>query len=314
MNQLRMTLISMGLLAALAIGVGGAHAASADNDNIVVTLLGTGTPALSATRFGPSTLVQAGGLNLVFDAGRGASIRMAQSGISPGQIDGLFITHLHSDHVNGFADLWMAGYRPHPEARTGPLKIYGPSGTKQLGDNVMLAFQADSDLRGRGGRIPANAEKIETSEIVNDGVVFDEAGVTVTAFRVSHVETSFGYRVDYNGRSVLLSGDTSFDQNLIANGQGVDLLIHEVRMRRPGAANGIHTSPEETGTVLSETGAKMGVYSHIMLGPGPRSDEEKIRELEARTRKNYDGPVIVGEDLLRFVVADQVSVDESLLE
>ena len=140
MNQLRMTPISVGLLAALAIGVGGAHAASADNDNIVVTLLGTGTPALSATRFGPSTLVQAGGLNLVFDAGRGASIRMAQSGISPGKIDGLFITHLHSDHVNGFADLWMAGYRPHPEARTGPLKIYGPSGTKQFGDNVMLAF------------------------------------------------------------------------------------------------------------------------------------------------------------------------------
>ncbi len=315
MNKVVLALISMGFLAlAFSTGSGSASAAGADSDHIVVTLLGTGTPALSATRFGPSTLVQAGGLNLVFDAGRGASIRMAQTGLSPGQIDALFITHLHSDHVNGFADLWMAGYRPHPQARTGALRVFGPLGAKRLGDNVMLAFQADSDLRGRGGRIPANAEKIETSEIVNDGVVFDEAGVRVTAFRVSHVETSFGYRVDYNGRSVLLSGDTSFDRNLIAHGQGVDLLIHEVRMRRPGAANGIHTSPEETGTVLSETGAKMGVYSHIMLGPGRRSDEEKIRELEARTRENYDGSVIVGKDLLRFVVADQVSVDESLLE
>ena len=310
MNKANIVLIFVGILAGtLSTGSSAAHAANAEDENIVVTLLGTGTPQLSATRFGPSTLVQAGGLNLVFDAGRGASIRMAQSGISPGQISALFITHLHSDHVNGFADVWMAGYRPHPEGRTGPLQIFGPVGTKQLGDNVMIAFQADSDLRGRGGRIPVNAEKIEMHEIVNDGVVFDEAAVTVTAFRVSHVETSFGYRVDYNGKSVLMSGDTSFDQNLIAHGQGVDLLVHQVRMRPPGADNGIHTSPEDAGRVFAQTGTKAGVYSHILLGPGNRSDEEKILELEARTRTNYDGLLFVCKDLLRFTLSDEVRVD-----
>ena len=314
MNKANIVLIFIALLASsLAIIGSPANAANADDENIVVTLLGTGTPQLSATRFGPSTLVQAGGLNLVFDAGRGASIRMAQSGISPGQISALFVTHLHSDHINGFPDLWMAGYRPHPEGRTGPLKIFGPMGTKQLGDNVMSAFQADSDLRGRGGRIPENAEKIETLEIGNDGVVFDEAGVRVTAFRVSHVESSFGYRVDYNGKSVLMSGDTSFDRNLIAHGQGVDLLVHQVRMRPPGADNGIHTSPEDAGRVFAQTGTKAAVYSHIILGPGNRSDEEKILELEARTRANYDGPLFVGEDLLRFDIGDEVRVDSSLL-
>lgn len=268
MKIARISLILIGyLLAALSLGLGPAAAANADDGDVVVTLLDTGTPALSATRFGPSTLVQAGGLNLLFDAGRGASIRMAQSDVSPGQISALFITHLHSDHVNGLPDLWMAGYRPHPEARSAPLPLFGPTGTKQLGDNVVLAFQADSDLRGRGGRIAVNAEKIEPHEITSDGVVFEQNGVRVTAFQVSHVDTSFGYRVDYNGKSVLMSGDTSFDTNLIAHGQDVDLLVHQVRMRPPGANNGIHTSPEDAGRVFSETNTKARLIRTSCLAP-----------------------------------------------
>ncbi|HXW27842.1 MAG TPA: MBL fold metallo-hydrolase, partial [Xanthobacteraceae bacterium] len=103
-----------------------------DSDQLVVTLLGTGTPELVASSFGNSTLVQAGGLNLLFDAGRGASLRLEQMGVSLGKIDGIFITHFHSDHLNGLSDVWMTGYLPPIGARKTPLQVYGPTGTEHL--------------------------------------------------------------------------------------------------------------------------------------------------------------------------------------
>src|SRR5699024_897887 len=92
---------------------------------MTVTLLGTGSPVPSAERFGMSTLVQAGGLDLLFDAGRGATIRLNQVGLSAGQVDGLFLTHFHSDHVNGLADLWMSSYIPALGGREGRFQMYG---------------------------------------------------------------------------------------------------------------------------------------------------------------------------------------------
>ena len=305
-------LLLVGLAVILSLTSGYARAADVNQDTIVVTLLGTGTPWLNPRRFGPSTLVQAAGLNLVFDAGRGSSIRLGQVGVPLGRISALFITHLHSDHVNGFSDLWMAGYMGNPSgSREVPLQVYGPRGIKHLADNVMVAFQADTALRGRGGRIPRDAEKIESHEINSEGVIFDEAGVRVTAFRVTHVDRSYGYRVDYGGKAVLVSGDTSFNQNLIDHGEGVDLLIHEVRMRPPGADYGIHTSPEDAGRVFAATGTRMAVYSHIILAGRDSTDPAELAELVARTRETYSGPLTVGEDLLRFIVGDQVTVDSS---
>ncbi len=98
-------LLLLGLTVILSLTSGYARATDVNEDTIVVTLLGTGTPRLNPRRFGPSTLVQAAGLNLVFDAGRGSSIRLGQVGVPLGRISALFITHLHSDHVNGFSDL-----------------------------------------------------------------------------------------------------------------------------------------------------------------------------------------------------------------
>lgn len=304
----RMVLLSLAVLGPLH-----AQAQSLSDDEIVVTLLGTGSPALNPARFGPSTLVQAGGLNLVFDAGRGSSIRMGQIGVAPGRIDALFITHFHSDHVNGFSDLWMAGYMLNNSSggRQAPLQVYGGLGIKSMADNMVLAFEADTIVRTQGRGAPLGSARIIPYEIQSDGVVFERAGVTVTAFRVTHIEQSYGYRVDYRDRSVLLSGDTRFDQNLIDYGNGVDLLIHQVRMAPPGADNGNHTSPQEAGRIFLETGTKMGVYSHIILAGFESTDPAALAELEARTRMSYDGPLALGVDLLRFVVGDEIETDRS---
>jgi ribonuclease Z len=286
---------------------------------MVVTLLGTGTPALDPTRFSQSTLVQAGGLNLVFDAGRGASIRLVQAGVGLGQVDGVFLTHFHSDHVVGLADLWMTGYIPALNGRTTPLQLYGPTGTKHIGDGLMETFSADTSIREADEKVPPEGAKIESHEFDHDGVMFDRNGVKVTAFMVHHgdlIKPSYGYRVDYKGRSVLISGDTTFNQNVIKYGKGVDVLIHEVAAAPPQLASdpvfvpvlAHHTLPEEAGRVFAADRPKMAVYSHIVLIRTATVPPISLDELAARTRTTYDGPLTIGADLMRFEIGDQVKV------
>jgi ribonuclease Z len=283
-------------------------------DNIVVTLLGTSAPALSTVRFGPSTLVQAGGLNLLFDAGRGSATRLMQLGVSLGTIEGVFITHFHSDHLNGFSDVWMTGYLGPHGGRSTPLNVYGPNGIKQIMDGLMSAFQADRDIRGSGGLVVNEGTLVETHEYSSDGVVFDQGGVRVTAFEVNHgelIKPSYGYRVDYSGRSVVISGDTKYNQNVIDYGRGADLLIHEVDATNDPSHQAImnnHTSPEDAGRIFTEAAPKMAAYTHILRLGSSDYPPPSLDELAARTRETYDGPLTIGEDLLRFVIGDQVSV------
>jgi ribonuclease Z len=286
---------------------------------MVVTLLGTGTPALDPTRFSQSTLVQAGGLNLVFDAGRGAAIRLVQAGVGLGDVDGVFLTHFHSDHIVGLDDIFMTGYLPALQGRSRPLQLYGPTGTKHIGDGLMETFSADTSIREADEGVPPEGAKIESHEFDHDGVMFSRNGVKVTAFMVHHgdlIKPSYGYRVDYKGRSVLISGDTTFNQNVIKYGKGVDVLIHEVAAAPAElASNPVfvpvlahHTLPEEAGRVFAADRPKMAVYSHIVLIRTATVPPISLDELVARTRTTYDGPLTVGADLMRFEIGEQVKV------
>jgi len=289
-------------------------AENAVSDEIVVTLLGTSAPALSTVRFGPSTLVQAGGLNLLFDAGRGSATRLMQLGVSLGTIEGVFITHFHSDHLNGFSDVWMTGYLGPHGGRSAPLNVYGPAGISNIMDGLLSAFQADRDIRGSGGLVVNEGTLIETHEYSANGVVLDQGGVRVTAFEVNHgelIKPSYGYRVDYSGRSVVISGDTKYNQNVIDYGRGADLIIHEVDVTNDPSHQAImnnHTSPEDAGRIFTAAAPKMAVYSHILRLGGEDYPPPSLEELAARTRETYDGPLTIGEDLLRFVIGDQVTV------
>src|SRR5262245_36398238 len=156
------------------------------SDEIVVTLLGTGSPQPLATRFGPATLVQAGGLTLLFDAGRGVTVRLYQLGLSSGKgIDAVFLTHYHSDHVAGLPDLWMTGYRFGPfGSRSKPMRLWGPSdapkapsGAEKIAKGLSEAFADDLRIRQADEKIAAAATQIEARGFYGDGVVFDEAGV-----------------------------------------------------------------------------------------------------------------------------------------
>jgi len=290
---------------------GSAAAQSAEDDRMIVTLLGTGTPGLYPDRFSSANLVEAGGLKLLIDAGRGATLRIGQLGYSLGQIDATFLTHMHSDHVSGLADMFMTSYIrvPYIGGRTEPFQLYGPTGTQKLADGLVMAHGWDIETRIEDEGVPLAATTIQAHE-AEEGVVFDQNGVTVTTFPVNHgdkIENAVGYRVDYKGKSVLFSGDTTYEPNVVTYAKGVKLLIHEVgmatekMMQHPSTATVLahHTSPEDVGRIFSQAAPDYAVYSHMVLMGDP-----PIQELISRTRSTYDGPLVIGEDLMQFVLED----------
>ena len=190
---------------------------------IKVTLLGTGTPVLNIDRFGKSTLVEAGSQKLMFDAGRGAAIRLHQAGVSLHEISAIFVTHLHSDHLSGLPDVYASGEltRLAGGGRTKPLELWGPVGIENVGRGIELMFTDNNRFRLSGGEITKDAMNIVTHQI-SEGVIYDQDGVKVTAFLVNHghVVPAFGYRLDYGGRTVVLSGDTAYSANLVEQAKG----------------------------------------------------------------------------------------------
>ncbi len=281
---------------------------------IKVTLLGTAAgPPVYLDRYEAATLIEAGSQKLLFDCGRGVTFRLTQAGVNLGQVRRLFLTHLHSDHVIGIPDLfltpWSAG-----TARQQRFEVWGPAGTADMMSHLQKAFAFDIHMR-RDVDEKFSAEGISvSSHDVKEGKVFDEDGVAVTAFFVEHgpVKPALGYRVDYLGHSIVLSGDTRFSENLIRHAQNVDLLIHETMDGDAFRANpgnrtrdqvesiiAHHTTPQDAGTVFNRVKPKLAVYSHI-LG--------KETDLIAATRKTYSGPVEVGEDLMTIAVGDRVDI------
>jgi ribonuclease Z len=280
------------------------------SSEIKVTLLGTGTPQPIMKRFSVSTLVQAGSENLLFDAGRGCLQRLLQINVTYASINGLFLTHLHSDHIVGIPDLWLTGWIISRRAR--PLMVFGPTGTKAMMNELRKAFAFDIKMRVEDDKRSEEGSKFLVKEI-REGVVYEKNGVKVIAFLVDHypVVPAFGYRIEYSGHSVVLSGDTRYSENLIKYAKGADLLIHEVAIA-PDTLSKLdpqynilmhHTTPEQAAKVFNQVHPKLAVYSHIVKIHG--LNEEDIMK---KTKMNYTGPVIMGEDLMSFSVGDSISV------
>lgn len=285
---------------------------------LTITLLGTGNPRPTPQRYGPSMLVEAATTpptRILVDAGRGATERLFTIGGREGlsRIDLVLLTHLHSDHVVGLPDVWLTGWL---FGRARALSVKGPVGTADLAAHLTRAFAFDVETRRDSDERLPGAGAILAAHDVSPDAPFDVSGVRVTAFLVDHgpVKPAYGYRIEYAGRSVVLSGDTRYSENLIAHAKGCDVLVHEVvatdverrlSLMSPAATEKVlahHTTPEDAGRVFSAVKPKLAVYAHIVPSPATASD------LEGPTRKTYAGPLLVGEDLTVIDVGETVTV------
>lgn len=283
---------------------------AASADLIKVVVLGSGGPAPDPERAGAAVLIEASGRTLLFDSGRGVTMRLAQAGYQPDDVDRVFLTHLHSDHVVGLADLWLTGWIWQ---REGALNVLGPVGTVNLCRHLELAYDADRKARSA----PAHGLTLEDSGCrganITEGVAYEDEDIKVTAFAVDHgsVRPALGYRIDVGSRSVVISGDTRVSPNLIRYARGVDILIHEVAAARAGlpAENprlrrilDYHTSPQGLAEVLHEARPRLTVLTHLVLfGLSPAQVLSEIRA-------SYSGRVEVGEDLLWIDVGEQIRI------
>jgi ribonuclease Z len=287
-------------------------------DDFIVTLLGTGSPIPSPERFGNSTLVEVGGQRLIFDMGRGATIRLWQKQIPLGSIDAHFLTHLHSDHINGLSDLWLSGWiQTAFGGRKKPFAIFGPAGTEKMMANLWEAFSEDRRIRIADEKNPVSGIQVDAHD-VKPGVVYEKNGVVVTALEVDHgdlVKPAYGYKITYQNHTVVISGDTRYNLNVEKAAHGADLLVHEVAMipqklfaKYPvyQAIYDHHISPELAAKLFAAARPKLAVYTHLVLSGLPKDGIPfpTPEELLAATRKTYDGRVVVGADLMGFRIDD----------
>jgi ribonuclease Z len=233
----------------------------------------------------------------------------------------VFLTHLHSDHIVSLPELLLFPWAS--QGRAVPLQVWGPTGTRAMMERLQEAFAFDIHVRRDvDERFSPEGIRVLATDI-REGVVYESNGVKVTAFLVDHapVEPAFGFRVDYRGRSVALSGDTKPSDNLVKAAQGVDLLVHEVGGwkqdpnltgapddRFPGSTQtrrqvqtirNHHTDGAEAGSIFERVKPRLAVFSHYTVDPAAT-----LRLV----RQTYAGPVEFGEDLMAIDIGTTIAV------
>jgi ribonuclease Z len=262
-------------------------------DALRVLLCGTASPIPSPRRAEACTAVFAGGHMWIVDTGPGSWGTLALRRVRGEAIGAIFYTHLHSDHIGELGEFnlqtWAAG-------RPGPLRVYGPDGVNELVHGFAEAYAADTRFRTvhhGADLLPPDRAAMIPMPVVLDGAaatrILDEDGVVVTAFAVEHdpVKPAFGYRFDYGGRSVVISGDTRPSANLVTQARGADVLVHEAQanavvkiMQEAARAAGesriakilgdipsYHTSPADAASEAVAAGVRLLVFTHFTPPP-----------------------------------------------
>lgn len=276
-------------------------------------LLGTGYPYPSAERAGPSCAVLVGDDVYVVDAGRGAVMRLAAMDISWSSINSVFITHLHSDHIDGLPDLFHSTWQ-FGSGR--PFELYGPEGIRNVADGILKFYEADIHIRrDLTEKLPPEGARINVHEIREGTISGFPGGLRITAFAEDHhpVNPAFGYRFDAGSHSIVITGDTRPNENLDRFARGADILVHEAYVRPNAAtAEGVHpwsiydyhSSAGEAGETARKAHVKILVLTHLI----PRNTPERYFLDEAK--KTFGGKIIVGRDLMRIPVPDSANSND----
>jgi ribonuclease BN (tRNA processing enzyme) len=281
-----------------------------------IVMLGTGTPIPDPDRSGPAVAIVVDSTAYLFDAGTGTVRRAAAAGrngvraLAPRnagaqfapRFDRVFLTHLHSDHTLGLADVI---FTPWIQGRAAPLDVYGPPGTVALVKGILEGNAPDIAERVASSGGPSRDGWKAVAHETAEGVVFKDERITVRAFEVSHGgwPHAFGYRIETPDRTIILSGDTRTSPAIARECHGCDVLIHEVYsdagfatvppLRQAYHAQA-HTSATQLGAIAAE--AKPGLlilYHQLFFGA---SDETLVSEVQSR----FKGRVVSARDLQVF--------------
>jgi ribonuclease Z len=276
-------------------------------------------PKSTIERSKPAQVILAGDKAFLVDCGGGTVERLLRAGMPPERILDVFITHHHSDHNSGFADFFVSGWTGSQfEGRAEPLNVYGPSNTRSIMASLMKHLEWDIYLRVTQVNNDPNGGKVNYYE--NDsGVIYDEGGITVTAFSVDHgiVNPAVGYKFEYNGKSIVISGDTRPCENMVRYSEGADVLVHEAyskpwtdmgmkkfpgdKAKLKAAIEGVtkyHSSTFEVAEIAQKARVKHLVFTHLMPSPSPVWYFEK--QWVKGVSDIYKGKVTVGRDLMVF--------------
>ena len=272
-----------------------------------LTLLGTGCPQCDTERYGPASLVTCEGRTFLVDCGSGVTQRLVGAGAPGRDLEAVFLTHLHSDHL---VDLYQLVISSWHQGRMRPQRIFGPAGTRRFVEATMAAWRDELALRiGYERRPSAEGLRLEIVEFGGPGVVYDEGRLRVEAVEVDHrpVRPAFGFVFRFGRRTLAFSGDTRLCPALVAAARGADVLVHEVflhremeaavpagRMTPEGLRNvaAYHTLSSEVGRVAAEARVRCLVLNHVVP---VRFDRDALL---AEVRRDYGGPVVIGEDLM----------------
>ncbi len=277
-----------------------------------VTLLGTGCPQCDPDRLGPASLVQHGSRHLLIDVGSGATQRLVSADSSGRALEAVLLTHLHSDHV---VDLFQLVISSWHQGRDRPQRIYGPEGTRRFVEGLMALWRPELEQRIAHELRPSTAAlEMEVIEI-GEGEVLRVDDVTVRAVAVDHfpVKPAFGFVVEAGGTRVVFSGDTAPCPALTAAARRADLLVHEcfihgIMRPEPGVRTkaGLenvaryHTASSEIGKIAAEAQVRCLMLNHFVP---TRFDKDAVL---AEVRRDYGGPVLIGEDLMSVDLATAV--------
>ena len=271
-----------------------------------VIILGSGSPLPDPERAGPATLVRTAGYDFLFDCGRGVLMRAAAVPLLPISLEAVLLTHLHGDHTTDFNDVvtmrWVMSPGPNP------LLVIGPVGTQKFVDATLKALESDIGYRlAHHEDLNAGPELI--TQEVEQGVVLENGDAKITAAQTDHrpVHPSVGFRVEAEGRSVVIAGDTIPCDGLDSLCVDADVLVQTVIRRSLVEAVpsqrfqdilDYHSTTEDAGRTAARGRVKTLVLNHCVPAPTPGTEDEWIAEAAV----HFSGETLISHDLLRIVV------------
>ena len=276
------------------------------SDVFNVTFLGTGTPRPNIEKLGPSLLIKNQEQQILIDIGRGTSLRISQIGNDYSNINEIYISHFHFDHVVGLADFWLTSNLWQKKLDT---FVYGPDGVEKFCKNIMDTYQMDLKYRYKNEKY----SRLNCISFKNKESLLDDEKISIHSFANDHghIDNSYGFKISYKGNNIVYSGDTTISKNVINNAKNVDILIHEIigankkildNNKKLREVASTHTTIEQMISVLKQTNPKLTILNHALLFGISENNVLKI------IKENYTGDVIFAKDLMSIDIGKEINI------